>query len=302
MVTLLTGTVIDESHDAVHFFTPAECQTFYGRPRVVKYITIHHWGNRGQDFDTVRDFLCSYRPNNPTSAHAVIMEGRAASIISPDNAAFHAGNAVGNAESIGLECRPEATDGDYREVAAYIAYLRSIYGNVPLRKHSDWYATACPGVWDLGRLDRMANDMAANGIQIVVPESTPAPAPAKEEEVGQMLIIGGDPNDGTGKIWIGDGVTRRHIPDPGVLDAYRKLNEWGMLKIYNNGQYAPLPPDVLGVDVVGILAAQINTVLEAVKAIPGVKPEDIAGLKEALKAQLDAATSDLSVTLTKKPE
>lgn len=163
MTTLLDGTVVDESHDAFHFFTPDQCQQFYGRPRVVKYITIHHWGSLGQIFDDVVNFLCSRRDYNPTSAHAVIMAGRASSIISPDNAAFHSGSAVGNAESIGLECRPEATDEDYLTVASYIVYLRSIYGDVPLRKHSDWYATACPGNWDLVRLDKLARELAVNG-------------------------------------------------------------------------------------------------------------------------------------------
>jgi N-acetylmuramoyl-L-alanine amidase len=101
------------------------------------------------------------------------MGGRAASIISPDNAAFHSGNATGNARSIGLELRPEATDADYITAAAYIYYLRSIYGDVPLKKHSDWFATACPGKWDLNRLDAMAR-----GVSALVPQSNPTPAPA----------------------------------------------------------------------------------------------------------------------------
>jgi N-acetylmuramoyl-L-alanine amidase len=176
MVTLRDGTVIDESHDAVHFFTPVECRKFYGLDRVVEYITIHHWGNYGQDFNTVRNFLCSRRDNNPTSAHAVIEAGRAASIISPDCAAFHSGNATGNARSIGLELRPEATEGDYITAAAYIFYLRGIYGDVPLRKHSDWFATACPGKWDLAKLDRMARAVETTPIE-VVPQSNPVPAP-----------------------------------------------------------------------------------------------------------------------------
>lgn len=161
MPTLRDGTVIDESRDAVHFWTSAQCQLYYGRPRVVKSITIHHWGITGQRFDDVVNFLCSRRDSNPTSAHAVIMAKRATSIISPDNAAFHCGNAIGNAESIGLELRPEATEADYVTAAAYIAYLRGIYGDLPLKKHSDWFATACPGKWDLAKLDRMARATAS---------------------------------------------------------------------------------------------------------------------------------------------
>jgi hypothetical protein len=182
MTTLLDGTVIDESRDAYHYFTPDQCLQYYLRPRIVKYITIHHWGSLGQKFYDVVNFLCTRRDSNPTSAHAVIMAGFASSIINPDNVAFHSGSAVGNAESIGLECRPEATDEDYITVAAYIAYLRSLYGDVPLRKHSDWYATACPGNWDLVRLDKLAREIAANGVEDEV-----ALSPNFEENVRASL-------------------------------------------------------------------------------------------------------------------
>ena len=122
--------------------------------RKVSSITIHHWGNKGQQFDTVRDFLCTN--NVPTSAHYVVQDGLVACIVSPDDCAFHAGNAEGNTNSIGIECRPEATDGDYATVAELIAYLRGIYGDIPLRPHNYWYATACPGDYNLSRLDALA--------------------------------------------------------------------------------------------------------------------------------------------------
>ena len=62
----------------------------------------------------------------------------------------------GNHESIGIECRPEATEGDYATVAALVADLRKVYGNVPLKRHKDWTSTACPGVWDIAKIDRLA--------------------------------------------------------------------------------------------------------------------------------------------------
>ena len=123
-------------------------------PRKVSSITIHHWGLKGQQFDTVRDFLCTN--NTPTSAHYVAQDGLVACIVSPDDCAFHAGNAEGNSHSIGIECRPEATDGDYATVAEIIAYLRGIYGDIPLYPHNHWYNTACPGDYDLDRLDSLA--------------------------------------------------------------------------------------------------------------------------------------------------
>ena len=140
--------------------------------RKVSSITIHHWGNRGQQFDTVRDFLCTN--DTPTSAHYVAQDGLVACIVSPDDCAFHAGNAEGNSHSIGIECRPEATDGDYATVAELIAYLRGIYGDIPLYPHNHWYNTACPGDYDLDRLDSLAR-----GTTIATQSATITPA--KEE-------------------------------------------------------------------------------------------------------------------------
>ena len=140
--------------------------------RKVSSITIHWWGNKGQQFDTVRDFLCTN--NTPTSAHYVAQDGLVACIVSPDDCAFHAGNAEGNSHSIGIECRPEATDGDYRTVAELIRYLRGIYGDIPLHPHNYWYNTACPGDYDLDRLDSLAR-----GSMNISTQS----APIQEEDV-----------------------------------------------------------------------------------------------------------------------
>lgn len=120
----------------------------------IKSITIHHWGGRGQKFDNVVNWLCQKRAG--TSAHYVVEAGKVACIVDPDRRAWHAGNSRGNHESIGIECRPEATEGDYATVAALIADIRAVYGNIPLKRHKDWTSTACPGVWDIQKLDRLA--------------------------------------------------------------------------------------------------------------------------------------------------
>ena len=143
----------------------------------VKSITIHHWGSRGQKFDNVVNWLCQKRAG--TSAHYVVEAGKVACIVDPDRRAWHAGNSRGNHESIGIECRPEATEGDYATVAALVADLRAVYGNIPLKRHRDWTSTACPGVWDIGKIDRLAR-----GVKPSVPSvstggaSAPAPKPA----------------------------------------------------------------------------------------------------------------------------
>jgi len=149
------GYTLQEQYNSKNQVPGASADSVWHRgARKVSSITIHHWGLKGQQFDTVRDFLCTN--NSPTSAHYVVQDGLVSCIVSPDECAFHAGNAEGNSHSIGIECRPEATDGDYATVAELIRDLRAIYGDIPLRPHNYWYATACPGDYDLDRLDSLA--------------------------------------------------------------------------------------------------------------------------------------------------
>lgn len=156
----MTLPTIDESHTAKGYTPAAQVPAVFGEPRTIQSITIHYWGATGQTHDGVVDFFC----NGPgqTSAHFVASDGRVSCIVSPPDAAWHAGNAHGNATSIGIECHPEATDGDYQTVADLVAWLRTQYGDLPLFPHNHWTSTSCPGPWDLNRIDQLARgeDMA----------------------------------------------------------------------------------------------------------------------------------------------
>jgi N-acetylmuramoyl-L-alanine amidase len=160
MVTLDNGVVIDESLTAVNQTAAADVPTvFKCGPREVLYFTIHHWDDKmGMDFDIVTNGLAG---NNArvVSAHYTAEAARVSCLVSPDNAAWHAGNPLGNAKSVGIECRPEAGDDDYATVAALIRFLRGIYGDVPLVPHNYWFNTACPGTWDLVKLDKLARNV-----------------------------------------------------------------------------------------------------------------------------------------------
>lgn len=157
--------------------------------RKVTGITIHHWGNDGSNFDGIVRYLCSARPANPTSAHYVAqgadangtVRKRVSCIVDPDDTAYHAGNWPANLTTIGIECRPEARDVDYAVVAELVARLRSVYGDVPLYPHRHWTTTACPGRWDVERLDRLARAVDLKGTPAPVPgggQSAPIPKPA----------------------------------------------------------------------------------------------------------------------------
>ena len=109
----------------------------------IDYIVIHHWGNEGQSFSGVVCWLC--RMNGDSSAHYVVQGGRVECIVNPNDTAWHAGNWNYNLRTIGIECRPEMTDGDFDTTARLIANLWKMYGKKPIIGHRDIIPTACPG-------------------------------------------------------------------------------------------------------------------------------------------------------------
>lgn len=133
-----------------------------GRPGAPTSITIHHWGVDGQQHQKVVNYLCNPNRPNPTSAHYVASEGRVTQLVHDYDRAWHAGPS-GNPRSIGIECRPEMTRGDFETVARLIAAIRSEWGHLPLLGHRQWMATDCPGRWypRLGDLSTRADQLAS---------------------------------------------------------------------------------------------------------------------------------------------
>ena len=121
-------------------------------------IIIHHWGKDGSSFQGVIKGLC--KTNGEASAHYVVEAGKVACIVDCSDAAWHSGNKYHNQQSIGIECRPEMSDGDLRTVAELIAEIWKTYGKLPLYGHKDIVPTRCPGRYYsmLDELYKMADD------------------------------------------------------------------------------------------------------------------------------------------------
>lgn len=193
MTTLDNGVVVDESIDAVHVTRAADVPAVFKQgARRVESITIHWWGRDGQGnpltrdtFNTNRDYLASDN-DRQSSAHYIACDGRVSCLVSPDDAAWHAGSALGNTVSVGIECCPEGTPGDYATVASLIRFIRSIYGDVPLVAHNSWTSTDCPGNWNLGALDALARTGHSAG-PVVPASTTPAPKPAAPAAPAQII-------------------------------------------------------------------------------------------------------------------
>lgn len=149
-------------------------------------ITIHHWGSLGQKHANVVAWLCNRAAG--TSAHYVVSSGLVSCIVDPDDTAWHAGNRNANRRTIGIECRPEMSDGDFETVAQLIADLRATYGNLPLYPHKHWTNTACPGRWasNLSRLSKRADEIRG-GSKTQTKPAKPTPQPTtKVDEDGRL--------------------------------------------------------------------------------------------------------------------
>lgn len=73
-----------------------------------------------------------------------------------------------------------------------------------------------------------------------------------QEEDEEMFVIARDTASADpDKIWIGNTITRRHIPDPGTLKAIQDMASWGVYKIYKNGEVQNFPEEALGAPVFG---------------------------------------------------
>jgi hypothetical protein len=160
------------------------------RPAPPTSITLHWWGDPDHfsDAPDVKDaqgivkYLC--RAGGNSSAHDVVTAGHVYTIVDPDNIAWHAGVWSGNVKSIGIETDPDLQDGTYETLAELVADYWRVYGRLPLVRHRDWKATACPGPLDVARVLRRANELWRNppkkGSHKPKP-ATPKPLPAKPD-------------------------------------------------------------------------------------------------------------------------
>lgn len=157
-----------------------------------KLIVIHHWGQDGQSFDGVCSWLC--RHNGDSSAHFVVEAGKVAQLMPVTDCAWHAGVRSVNCTSIGIECRPECTDGDFQTVVELVADLFKKYGVMPVKGHRDFMATACPGRWypRLAELKKKAEVMArmtssASSGGTTKPSVKPAAKPVKKRTTAEAI-------------------------------------------------------------------------------------------------------------------
>jgi len=150
-------------YDSPNFTSAADAPRVWGRPYVVTAIAIHWWGDPSQNPTLQTTVNTLINPNRGASAHFVASgtNREVAQLIDLGNASWATNSA--NPYTISIECDPRCRDEDYDVVAELISQIRGIYGNIPLVPHRQFVATACPGNYDLGRLDQLANTKDGSG-------------------------------------------------------------------------------------------------------------------------------------------
>lgn len=117
----------------------------YGYGSGIDGITVHWWGGKGQKFRNVVDWLRGYTGNRGSSAHYVVQDGLVEQIVEDSRASWHGGNNKANGTTIGIEMRPEMTDGDWETLVELCVNLERKHGSMKYYGHKDWKNTACPG-------------------------------------------------------------------------------------------------------------------------------------------------------------
>lgn len=159
----------------------------YGKPA---RIVTHWWGEPSSHptFDgVIQTFTSGARG---TSAHYVVEAGRVACLVSPDDRAWACGDGIGvgsagNDLGISIECNPRQSDEDYQTIGELVRDLRKNYGDLPLEPHNRFFNTACPGTYDLGRIDRIARGLPDTGSSI--PSGTNQPDQSASTHVHYAL-------------------------------------------------------------------------------------------------------------------
>lgn len=155
------------------------------------------------------------KSSSQTSAHYAVGNGVVHQYVIEPNTAWHAGNFDVNQRSIGIEHRGApnmpVTDETYETSANLIADICRRYGKqFPLRRHSEFIATACPGTLNLVRLNDMVT-AKLRGEEKMTPD---------QEKQAYKIVLGRDPEPGAP---LGQRTAWGFITDAqGELNAQRK--------------------------------------------------------------------------------
>jgi N-acetylmuramoyl-L-alanine amidase len=165
------------------WFTPNESNAYYKTRYSRSKVAVHWWGGgEGADqHDNIVNYFLRQGAAGVKSVNYVVSDIKITCMVDAANVAWATQN--GNPESVSIEFQPTLSDEGYKRGGFLIATLEKKFGKMELFGHKHWFATACPGTIDIGRLRREA-DAASGGTlpstPVPAPIPTPQPSPAKQ--------------------------------------------------------------------------------------------------------------------------
>lgn len=167
------------------YFTPAESNAYYATRYARAGITVHWWGDGtgASNHDNIVNYMNAQAAAGNKSVNYVLSDNKITLCVSPDNVAFASNG--GNPTTISVETQPTLNAEGYKKWGWLVDQLEQRYGrSLPLYKHSDWFATACPGTINLGTIRAEADkwkrgEYDAKPVPVVIPPVViPKPVPA----------------------------------------------------------------------------------------------------------------------------
>ena len=129
---------------------------FTGRSQKIKSVVVHWWDDprNKPTLDNVVSFLRN--PSSQVSAHYVVSDTTIVRLVAEKDTAWHAREA--NPFTIGIEVDPQAPGKTYETVGQLVKEIRQRHGDLPLKKHSDYVATQCPGTINLSKIENLSKE------------------------------------------------------------------------------------------------------------------------------------------------
>lgn len=152
--------------------TPAEAKAYYGK-YARNGVTVHWWNSpnlvKDSDHNNIVNYILTKAKAGTGSVNYVLSNTKITMLVHPDNVAW--ASQGGNPTTVSIEFSPHLNAEGYKKAGWLIWQLEKRYNRkLALYKHSDWFATACPGTLNLNRMRSEANKWAEGGYN-------PKPAP-----------------------------------------------------------------------------------------------------------------------------
>ena len=136
------------------WYTPAQAKAYYGKYNRTG-VTVHWWGLPSQNPDSAHDNIVNYilgkAKKGTGSVNYVLSNKKITMLVKPDNVAW--ASQGGNATTVSIEFSPNLNAEGYKKGGWLIYTLEKQYKRkLKLYRHSDWFATQCPGSISLKKL------------------------------------------------------------------------------------------------------------------------------------------------------